>query len=91
MKTNDYAKLLRKYHTAKMKAEAAQKEVEALAAELKTAMQDDAINEMQAGGFTAKVSVFDTNRFNTTAFKKDKPDIYAKYIITSRTTRLTVK
>lgn len=91
MKTNDYAKLLRKYHAAKMEEEAAKKKVDALAVELKAAMQEDATNEVQAGGFIAKVSTFTTNRFNTTAFKKDLPDMYNKYLTASQTTRLTVK
>lgn len=91
MKTNDYAKLLRKYHSAKMEAEAAKKKAEALAEQLKQAMQDDGTQEVQAGGFSAKVSIFETSRFNTTAFKKAEPATYAKYLTASTTTRLTVK
>ena len=59
--------------------EEAKAEAEALRDEIKTEMLNRDTEELEAGQYIVRWTSVLTQRFDTTAFKKDMPDVYKVY------------
>ena len=59
--------------------EEAKAEAEALRDEIKTEMLNRDIEELEAGQYIVRWTSVLTQRFDTTAFKKEMPDVYKAY------------
>ena len=58
---------------------------------LKMAMADDGAETMNAGQYKLTWKVITSNRFDSSAFKKENPELAAQYTKETRTCRFTIK
>ena len=65
-----------------------QKEIDALKGEIQAEMTDKEV--LTVSGFIVRWATIVTNRLNTTAIKKELPDLYDKYITQSTSRRFTI-
>lgn len=88
MSTNEIAakvKLLKEY---KRMIEEAEAEVKAIEDIIKAEMGDS--ETMIAGEYKIRYTKVASNRFDTSAFKKDQPDLYAQYTKQSESLRFSI-
>ncbi len=87
MKQNEWARLLRDYHAAKVAADKAK----SLSDTIKAAMVEAGVDRVEAGGFIATMTDVCTTRLDSKRLKADYADLYAAYTATSTSKRLNIK
>ena len=65
-------------------------EIEALKDSIKGEMLRRGVDELMAGKYIARFTEVISNRFDSTSFKKDFPDVYRDYTKASTSRRFTV-
>ena len=70
--------------------EEAQSEVEALRDSIKAAMLERGTEEMQAGAYIVRWTSVLSNRFDSTAFKKEYAELYQSFIKQVASRRFTI-
>ena len=68
----------------------AQAEAEAIRDSIKAEMADREVEELEAGTYIVRWSTVLTNRFDTTAFKREYNDLYKQFTKQSVSSRFTV-
>lgn len=90
MKHEDMIKAIEAYREWKALEEAAKKEREALEAVIKEAMEHDGMEEASYGRYIVRYTSVLSNRFDSTAFKKEYPEVYLAYTKQVGSKRFTV-
>lgn len=94
---NDSDNLLRDYFEKKKLADALDKELKDLKEQIKAVLlekEGDAILsgvEVSGKGYYATYDFVESSRFDSTKFKKDNPEMYEAYKVSTTQERLTVK
>ena len=89
--------LLRDYFEKKSLAEALDKELKELKEQIKTALLetegDNILSGVEASGegYYAVYDFVESSRFDSTRFKKDNPELYNMYKVSTTQEKLTVK
>ena len=65
-------------------------EVESLKAELVDFMKDNGLKTVIISKYQVSYTEYTSNRFDSTKFKAEHPDTYAKYLKATAATRLTI-
>lgn len=68
----------------------AEKEVEALKDEIKAEMNKRNTEELEAGRYIVRWTNVQTNRFDSTAFKKEMAEVYNRYVRTTDSRRFSI-
>jgi predicted phage-related endonuclease len=68
----------------------AEKEVEALKDEIKAEMTKQNTEEMNAGRYTVRWTSVVSNRFDSTAFKKEMAELYGRYVKQTESRRFSI-
>lgn len=68
----------------------AEKEVEALKDEIKAEMNKRNTEELEAGRYIVRWTSVSSNRFDSTAFKKEMEDVYNRYVKTTESRRFSI-
>lgn len=79
MSINEMERKIAEYENWAELAEQAKAEADRLKAEITAEMIDKGTDEMIAGKYICRYTLVLSNRFDTTAFKKDFGDIYKEY------------
>ena len=82
--------MIEKYLEWKALEEDAKKEREALEAQIKEEMERQGREEMTVGRFIVRFTAIISNRFNTTEFKKQYPEVYKSFTKPVSSRRFTV-
>ena len=73
------------------KIEERQTQVEALKDWLKDAMKSQGVCKLNIGSYKVNYSEYETQRFDSKAFKEEHESLYAAYIKTVKTTRFSIR
>ncbi len=68
----------------------AAKEVEALKDSIKAEMDERAVEVLETGAYTVRWPRVSSSRFDSKAFKKDNPNVYAVYLKETVSRRFTI-
>jgi predicted phage-related endonuclease len=68
----------------------AEKEVESLKDEIKAEMVKQDTEEMTAGRYVVRWTNVVSNRFDSTAFKREMSDLYGRYVKTTESRRFSI-
>ena len=90
MSTNELAGKVRELKELQRLIEEATAEAEAIKDMLKREMTERNVNEMLVDCFKLKYTVVNSQRFDSTAFKKTHADLFEQYSKTTTSARLTV-
>lgn len=90
MSTNELAGKVRELKELQRLIEEASAEAEAIKDMLKREMTERNVNEMLVDCFKLKYTVVNSQRFDSTAFKKTHADLFEQYSKTTTSARLTV-
>ena len=71
-------------------AEEAAQEIESLKDSIKREMENRGVEEMEAGQYIARFTTVLSNRFDTTAFKKEHGEMYKMYTKQSTSRRFSI-
>lgn len=91
MSQNDIIAKVREIKSLQQLIEEATAEVETLKDELKDYMKSEGAEEITADLYKVRLQKVSSNRFDTTAFKKNHADLYERYCKTTTTTRFTIQ
>ena len=87
MEASLYADLIRRLERERDDVEA---RIDMLKDELKDYMKSLGVSSVKAGNFKVYWTEYEMHRFDTKAFKKDNPDLYNKYEVSSKTRRFSI-
>lgn len=92
MQTNDRLnELLERYHALEQEVSPKKKELDALKEQISELMADAAVLLDADGNKLVTKTNVTTSRFNSTKLKNDDAELYAKYLTTTNSIRLTIK
>jgi predicted phage-related endonuclease len=87
---NELESKIREYREMKRLAEEAQAAADAIAEELKAHMTEAGTDKMTVGEYKVSYTVYASSRIDTTALKKDMPDVAQLYTKVTETRRFQV-
>ena len=90
MNTNEITKAAKEYREYMAMIKELQDEADAIKANLIGYMDEKGVEAVQADVFTVKWTKYQSQRIDTTAFKKEMPDVAARYTKTTETRRFMV-
>lgn len=90
MSTNEIANKIAKLQEWEALAEEAKAEIESLKDEIKTEMLARNTEELEAGQYICRWTSVLTNRFDTTAFKKEHEEMYKQYTKQTSSRRFSI-
>lgn len=90
MAQNEMIELIEKYNEWKSLEEEAKKERENLENQIKAEMNARGTDELSIGRFIVRFTEIISNRFNTTEFKKQYPEVYKSFTKPVASRRFTV-
>lgn len=90
MSNNDMNLRVERYFELLAEIEALNTEVEEIKDSLKNHMAENGTEEIMGDGWKATWHNTKNNRFNTAKFKKDLPEVYSAYLVSSTGTRFTL-
>lgn len=90
MNTNDLNSKARDYFALQEMIEELQAQAEAIKDDMKAAMIDQGVEELEGAGWRATWHNTITNRFDSSAFKKANADLYSSFCKPTNGTRFTL-
>lgn len=79
--------MLRAYHAAKVAADKAK----AIADQIKAEMEQEGVDQWEAGGFIASITTYTSKSIDTKALKADYAALCEQYMVSKVQTRLNLK
>lgn len=90
MSTNEITTKVRELKELKLMAEELAAEISAIEDTIKAVMTERGVDELIAGDNKVRWTTVNSNRFDTTAFKKAMPELAEQYTKTTTTRRFSI-
>lgn len=87
MTQQEWSRLLKAYHTARVASDAAK----TLSNQIKSGLAEEGRTEVAAGGFIARTTRVQSVRLDSKRLKEEEPALYEKYSVAVETERLYFK
>ena len=90
MSNNELLTAIEKYNEWREMKELSEKQMKEYEAKIKSFMEENCMEEYPCGRYIVRFTDVLSNRFDTTGFKKENPDIYNLYIRKVASRRFTI-